>query len=243
MDKSDAWRSVAQDLELLAAKEAVKAMRNLQAIIQCKAQICFGKSTKDNHWSDQREDVRVQNKEARRILIELEVMAQRLESSSKRLEDTIIVPHIIYAFDMRDSNGIEMLIGANFLRSMKGGIRIEGDEITIYKKVTKIKTSNQTEIAEIAELEVSEEEFLEINKSIYFNQEGSRAFQEQFKPVIDRLKQQGYIGEEPLKHWKKNGEDIINPDITIEDRPLKHVTPAMEDLFRKHVDSLLKIGA
>ncbi|GKD59684.1 RNA-directed DNA polymerase, partial [Tanacetum coccineum] len=41
---------------------------------------------------------------------------------------------LIYAFDMRDSNGIEMLIGANFLRSMKGGIRIEGDEITIYKK-------------------------------------------------------------------------------------------------------------
>ncbi|GJV77539.1 hypothetical protein Tco_1509123 [Tanacetum coccineum] len=97
------------------------------------------------------------------------------------------------------------------------------------------------------EVQVDEEEFLEINESIYFNQEGSRAFQEQFKPVIDRLKQQGYIGEEPLKHWKKNGElcklDIINPDVTIEDKPLKHVTPAMEDLFRKHVDSLLKIGA
>ncbi|GJY08086.1 ORFIII-like polyprotein [Tanacetum coccineum] len=153
---------------------------------------------------------------------------------------------LIYAIDMRDSNGIEMLIGANFLRSVKGGIRI-GDEITIYKKVTKIKTSNQTEIAEIAELEVSKEEFLKINESIYFNQEGSRAFQEQVKPVINWLKQQGYIGEEPLKHWKKNGElcklDIINLDITIEDRPLKHVTPAMEDLFRKHVDSLLKIGA
>ncbi|GJT04663.1 hypothetical protein Tco_0839125 [Tanacetum coccineum] len=108
-----------------------------------------------------------------------------------------------------------MLIGANFLRSMKGGIRIEGDEITIYKKVTKIKTSNQTEIAEIAELEVNNSE--------------------------------GYIGEEPLKHWKKNGElcklDIINPNVTIEDKPLKHVTPAMEDLFRKHVDSLLKSGA
>nr|GEW78284.1 RNA-directed DNA polymerase [Tanacetum cinerariifolium] len=78
---------------------------------------------------------------------------------------------LIYAFDMRDSNGIKMLIGANFLRSMRGGIRIEEDEITIYKKVTRIKTSNQTEIAEITELEVSEEEFLEINKSIYFNQE------------------------------------------------------------------------
>nr|GEV84397.1 retrovirus-related Pol polyprotein from transposon TNT 1-94 [Tanacetum cinerariifolium] len=52
MDKSDAWRSVAQDLEISAAKEAVKAMRNLQAIIQCKAQICFGQSTKDNHCDD-----------------------------------------------------------------------------------------------------------------------------------------------------------------------------------------------
>ncbi|GJY38755.1 putative polyprotein [Tanacetum coccineum] len=31
-------------------------------------------------------------------------------------------------------------------------------------------------------------------------------------------------------------------DITIEDRPLKHVTPAMEDSLKKHVDSLLKIG-
>ncbi|GJT19075.1 Orf y [Tanacetum coccineum] len=84
---------------------------------------------------------------------------------------------LIYAFDMNDSNGIEMLIRANFLR----------------------------------------------------------------------LKHQGYIGEEPLKHWKKNGElcklDIINPDIAIEDRPLKHVTPTMEDSFKKHVDSLLKIGA
>ncbi|GKB44891.1 hypothetical protein Tco_0889833, partial [Tanacetum coccineum] len=61
------------------------------------------------------------------------------------------------------------------------------------------------------------------------------------------LKHQGYIREEPLKKWKKNGElcklDIMNPDITIEDQPLKHMTPAMEDSFKKHVDSLLKIGA
>ncbi|GKB35375.1 retrovirus-related pol polyprotein from transposon TNT 1-94 [Tanacetum coccineum] len=173
----------------------------------------------------------------------------RIKQGSFLIEGNKFKIPLIYAFDMNDSNGIEMLIGANFLRSMKGGIRIEGDEITIYKKVTRIKTSNQTEVAEIAitELEVSEEEFIEINESIYFNQEGSKAFLEQFKPVIERLKHQGYIGEEPLKHWKKNGElcklDIINPDITIEDRPLKHVTPAMEDSFKKHVDSLLKIGA
>ncbi|GKF45033.1 Orf y, partial [Tanacetum coccineum] len=98
----------------------------------------------------------------------------KIKQGSFMIEENKFKIPLIYAFDIRDSNGIEMLIGANFLRSIKGGIRIEGVEITIYKKVTKIKTSNQTEIAEIAEiaeLEVSEEEFLEINESIYFNQE------------------------------------------------------------------------
>ncbi|GJR42805.1 hypothetical protein Tco_1310908 [Tanacetum coccineum] len=79
MHKSDARRSVAQDIELSTAKEAVKVMRILQAIIQYKAQICFGMSTKDNQWSNQREDVRIQNKEARRILIKLEALAQQLD--------------------------------------------------------------------------------------------------------------------------------------------------------------------
>ncbi|GKA74780.1 Orf y [Tanacetum coccineum] len=115
------------------------------------------------------------------------------------------------------SNGIEMLIGANFLRSMKGGIRIEGDEITIYKKVTKIKTSNQTEIAEIAELEVS------VNDSRVHWRRTSQALE---KDMVNLCKL-----------------DISILDVTIEDKLLKHVTPAMEDLFRKHVDSLLKIGA
>ncbi|GJX14306.1 Orf y [Tanacetum coccineum] len=138
----------------------------------------------------------------------------RLKQGSFLIEGNKFKIPLIYAFDMHDNNGIEILIGDNFLRSMKRGIRIEGDEITIYKKVTKIKTSDQTKFAKIA---------------------------------ITELKHQGYIGAEPLKHWKKNGKlcklDIINPDITIEDRPLKHVTQAMEDSFRKHVNSLLKIGA
>nr|GEX65813.1 ORFIII-like polyprotein [Tanacetum cinerariifolium] len=98
---------------------------------------------------------------------------------------------LIYAFDMNDSNGIEMLIGANFLRKQS----ISGTIQACQRKV-----------------------------------EASRV----------------HRGRTP-KALEKNGElcklDIINPDVTIEDRPLKHVTPAMEDLFKKHVDSLLKIGA
>nr|GEW09982.1 ORFIII-like polyprotein [Tanacetum cinerariifolium] len=77
----------------------------------------------------------------------------RIKQGSFLIEGNKFKIPLIYAFDMRDNNGIEMLIGANFLRSMKGGIRIEGDEITIYKKVTRIKTSSQTKIAKIAELE------------------------------------------------------------------------------------------
>ncbi|GKF00349.1 hypothetical protein Tco_0023699 [Tanacetum coccineum] len=91
MDKSDAWRSIAQELELSAAKEAVKAMRHLQATIQYKAQICFGKSTKDNHWSDQREDVRVQNKKPKESSLNLKPWHKDWDAiTSNYSEDNVI---------------------------------------------------------------------------------------------------------------------------------------------------------
>ncbi|GKB93572.1 hypothetical protein Tco_0979709 [Tanacetum coccineum] len=130
----------------------------------------------------------------------------------------------------------------------KGGIRIEGDEITIYKKITKFKTSNQAEISQVAieELKMDELEYQATVEESIFHQEINPDFKRRFEPVLRELKDQGYIGEEPLKHWKKNGElcnlDIINPDITIEDKLLKDVTPAMEASFKNHIDSLLKLG-
>jgi hypothetical protein len=36
--------------------------------------------------------------------------------------------------------------------------------------------------------------------------------------------------------------EIINPDLTIQDRPLKHVTPIMREQFDRHVQALLRIG-
>ncbi|GJY49036.1 Orf y, partial [Tanacetum coccineum] len=155
---------------------------------------------------------------------------------------------LIYAFDMKINDGIQMLIGTNFIRAMQGGIRIEGDEITIYKKVTKFKTTNQAEITQVAieELEMDELEYQATTEEVAFHQEVGSEFRRKFEPVIKDLKSQGYIGEEPLKHWKKNGElcklDIINPDITIEDKPLKDITPAMEASFKKHIDGLLELG-
>ncbi|GJU62048.1 Orf y [Tanacetum coccineum] len=131
---------------------------------------------------------------------------------------------------------------------MQGGIRIEGDEITIYKKVTKFKTTNQAEITQVAieELEMDELEYQATMEEVAFHQEVGSEFRRKFEPVLKDLKSQGYIGEEPLKHWRKNGElcklDIINPDITIEDKPLKDITPAMEASFKKHIDGLLELG-
>jgi len=91
-----------------------------------------------------------------------------------------------------------------------------------------------------------ENTFINFQDSVYFSIPSNVRFQEKFSPLLNRLKAQGYIGEEPLRHWQKNGEvcklEIINPDITIEDRPLKHVTPAMEASFKRHIDALLKLG-
>ncbi|KAI3823149.1 hypothetical protein L1987_04581 [Smallanthus sonchifolius] len=149
---------------------------------------------------------------------------------------------------MRTGDGIDMLIGTNFTRSMNGGIRIEGDEVTLYKKVTRLKTNQTTEVntAAIEELDMDEEFYQELQETVFFSKQDSEKLKARFKPILNKLRDQGYIGEEPLKHWRKNGEtcklDIINPDVTIQDKPLKHVTPALEASFQKHVDALLKLG-
>ncbi|GJW61596.1 Orf y [Tanacetum coccineum] len=71
---------------------------------------------------------------------------------------------------------------------------------------------------------------------------------EQVQQCIQRSSQRDYEKQDALQKKKKiwrivERKSLKQQDVTIEDKPLKHVTPAMEDLFRKHVDSLLKIGA
>ena len=70
--ESSAYFGIAQQLERAAAKEAVSAVRHLLAVLDFKAQVCMSMSTKDNYWGDHRPDVKRQNKETRRLLIELE---------------------------------------------------------------------------------------------------------------------------------------------------------------------------
>nr|BDT80144.2 P3 [Jujube associated badnavirus] len=146
-----------------------------------------------------------------------------------------------YSFDMNLGDGIQMIIGCNFIRGMQGGVRIEGQQVTFYKNLTTIETSlsagacatecDPTVIADLA---------------IFSAVPSNKRFLDKYKGILDRLKEQGFIGEDPLNHWEANGIkchiDIINPDITIQDPPLKHVTPALKETFQKHIDALLKLG-
>ncbi|GJZ60384.1 hypothetical protein Tco_0616200 [Tanacetum coccineum] len=162
MDKSDCEDQIGQgclvNFQISKKESSDKAMRNLQAIIQYKAQICFGQSTKDNHWSDQREDC-FENQE--NVLIAL---------WKRRPIDPVGDIHekqsqLLKIYERRNSN--------------------RGDEINPLQINVTIKYKIKDPILEIAE-----------------NYKEGRHSQRQFKPVIDRLKQQGYIGEEPLKQWK-----------------------------------------
>nr|GEV10287.1 ORFIII-like polyprotein [Tanacetum cinerariifolium] len=95
-------------------------------------------------------------------------------------------------------NGLNSRQQATY-RIKQGSFLIEGNKF----KIPLIYSFDMKDINEIAELEVSEEEFLEINESIYFNQEGSKTFLEQFKPIIDR----------PLKHMTLTMEDSFKKDV------------------------------
>ncbi|KAJ8466184.1 hypothetical protein OPV22_028736 [Ensete ventricosum] len=156
-----------------------------------------------------------------------------------------------YCFPMKISGDeIQMLIGCNFIRAMYGGLRIEGNNITFYKVVTTIEAKTDIELkaaTAIPELDMDEIEFLEIQEAVFYTT-GIRniSFEGKFSKLIQRLQDQGFIGENPIKHWARNKVicklDIKNLDITIEDRPLKHVMPAMKEQFERHVSALLKLG-
>ncbi|KAJ4795173.1 polyprotein [Rhynchospora pubera] len=179
-----------------------------------------------------------------------QIANQKLKGGMMAIEENRFRIPFTYAFPMEQRDGIQMLIGCNFIRAMQGGLRIEGQMVTFYKNVTTIATKVDAEVAAsaaIEELELSELEYFEIQRiTAYSCGEESQKFKERFRSLLERLREQGYIGENPLQHWENNRVkcklDIINPDITIQDKPLKHVTPAMKEQFDKHVQALLKIG-
>lgn len=166
---------------------------------------------------------------------------RRLKNGQMEIEGNNFRIPFTYVFPMEIKDGIEMLIGCNFIRAMQGGLRIEGNSVTFYKNITMINTSREVEVAgkAIPELDMDEEEFIATNEFICYTKGAmTERFEQRFKSTMEELKEQGYIGENPMLHWKKNkGEcklEIINPDITIQDKPLKHATPLINEQFKRH---------
>ncbi|ATZ69530.1 ORF3 polyprotein [Cacao bacilliform Sri Lanka virus] len=168
---------------------------------------------------------------------------KRIKNGEMKIGENRFRIPLIYALDMNQQDGIQLLIGCNFIRSMQGGLRIEGNTITFYKNVTTIETSQSTEIIQLNE--VTEEYFL-IKEMVHYNEGKTlEAFRMKFGGILESLAKEGFVGLNPLQHWAKNGIkcklDIINPSLTIQDKPLKHVTPAMIQSFQKHIKELLDL--
>ncbi|KAF3772019.1 hypothetical protein EJ110_NYTH58966 [Nymphaea thermarum] len=151
-------------------------------------------------------------------------------------ENQFRIPYT-YAFPMFLGGEIHMIIGYNFIRAMQGGLRIEGDTITFNKNVTTINTQQQAIISSLSE-EIDDLEYIQTQEAVLYTAGPTPPnFKIKFQQIIKKLKEAGYIGENPLKHWSKNKVTckitLKNPDFIIEDRPLKHVTPQMKDSFEQ----------
>ncbi|KAF3780775.1 Polyprotein P3 [Nymphaea thermarum] len=160
-------------------------------------------------------------------------------------ENQFKIPYT-YAFPMHLGGEIQMIIRCNFIRAMQGGLRIEVDVITFYKNVTVINTQQQAIISSFTE-EIDDLEYIQLQEAVIYTAGPTpQHFKVKFQPIMEKLKEAGYIGEDPLKHWSKNKVvckiTLKNPDFIIEDRPLNHVTPQMKKSFKGHISSFLKLG-
>ncbi|XP_028070385.1 uncharacterized protein LOC114272882 isoform X1 [Camellia sinensis] len=153
-----------------------------------------------------------------------------------------------YSFPFCLGGRIQMIIGCNFIRAMYGGVRIEGDNVTFYKNVITIQTRQTVNLLEGLE----EEEDFSIDhyydpstEWIFHSEKISPGFEQKFSATMEKLKNYGIIGDDPMKYWSRNQItcklDLKNPDFTINDRPMKHVTPSMKESFSKHIEQLLQL--
>ncbi|KAJ1688026.1 hypothetical protein LUZ63_019416 [Rhynchospora breviuscula] len=122
-----------------------------------------------------------------------QIANQKLKGGMMAIEENRFRIPFTYAFPMEQRDGIQMLIGCNFIRAMQGGLRIEGQMVTFYKNVTTIATKVDAEVAATAaieELDLSELEYLEIQRiTAYSCGEQSQKFREKFRPLLERLKE------------------------------------------------------
>ncbi|CAL5351736.1 unnamed protein product [Camellia sinensis] len=150
-----------------------------------------------------------------------------------------------YSFPFHLGGRIQMIIGCNFIRAMYGGVRIEGDNVTFYKNVITIQTRQSVNLLEgLEEEDLTVDHYYDPSSEwIFHSTNVSPHFEQKFSAIMEQLKNYGIIGDDPMKYWSLNQItcklDLKNPEFIINDRPMKHITPAMKESFGKHIEQLL----
>ncbi|KAJ4762433.1 polyprotein [Rhynchospora pubera] len=121
-----------------------------------------------------------------------QIASLKLKNGSMLIESNRFRIPFTYSFSMGKKEGVQMLIGCNFIRSMQGGLRIEGQNVTFYKNITTIATTTDPEMvqAAIPELDLTGLEYIEVREAVAYHQEQeSQQFKEKFRPLLNRPKE------------------------------------------------------
>ncbi|CAM0147943.1 unnamed protein product [Urochloa decumbens] len=160
-------------------------------------------------------------------------VTRQLKEAKLWVGNTFFTLPITYVGDLDLGPSTQMIIGCNFIQSLRGAVRLEGRQVTFYKLVSSVEADEFVKKAEEAIL-VAEDKGPFIQKD----------FMKRNWKLMQEMKDLGFIGEEPLKHWQNNQIKchirIKNPELTIQDKPQKFVTPQMKEEMQKHVNELLK---
>ncbi|AEC49881.1 polyprotein [Banana streak UL virus] len=160
-------------------------------------------------------------------------VTKQLKEAKLWVGGTFFTLPITYVGKLDLGERTQMVIGCNFIQSLRGGLRLEGRTVTFYKLTTHVQADEYLKMAE-EQLMIAQQPSPFIEKS----------FMTRNKEIINEMKELGYIGDEPLRYWANNKVKchirIKNPELTIQDKPHKFVTPQMKEQMQKHMDELLK---
>ncbi|KAJ9546379.1 hypothetical protein OSB04_018922 [Centaurea solstitialis] len=115
-----------------------------------------------------------------------------------------------------------MLLGANFIRNLQGGVRIEGNEVTFYTRGTKIQIAERVEVVQqaINELESNENEFLGIPNSTHLDVPNNKYLEERFS------------GTDPLRYWRRNKIIISEGKLKLQQHIIKRIVDFDEETLK-----------
>ncbi|AEC49877.1 polyprotein [Banana streak UI virus] len=159
-------------------------------------------------------------------------VTKQLKEAKLWVKDTFFTLPITYVGNLDLGRNTQMIIGCNFIQSLRGAVRLEGRSVTFYKLISTVEADEYIQKIEEQVLIVQE-------PAPYID----RPFMTKNRKLMEEMKELGYIGDEPLKHWNNNKIKchirIKNPELTIQDKPQKMVTPQIKEQMKKHMDELL----